>query len=200
MLATDFEALESACAQVPGAVPAAVTAPVAVAPSNWRTTVEPLPPAVTVVPAVPPRRRPPWLAIGFALVALTAGGIGFGLGRATGPDLMRSAGTTSAAPSTSSSLDVFTVVGSMTVNGSCGSGGYSDIRLGGQVEIVNQDNKVLGVGTLLGGTGSCSFRFTVSGIPEGQRLYGAKIGNANRGVIWKTQQEANAEGFHLTLG
>ncbi|SER12386.1 hypothetical protein [Lentzea albida] len=200
MLAPDFEVLEPARAQVPGAVPAAVTAPLAAAPPNWRTTVEPLPPVVTVGPEVPPRRRPPWLAIGFALVALTAGGIGFGLGRATGPDLLRSAGTTSAAPSTSSSPDVFTVVGSMTVNGSCGSGGYSDVRLGGQVEIVNQDNEVLAVGTLLGGAQSCTFNFAVSGVPKGERLYGAKIGNANRGVIWKTQQAAEAEGFHLTLG
>ncbi|WP_330273293.1 hypothetical protein OG205_41790 [Lentzea sp. NBC_00516] len=134
-------------------------------------------------------------------MALTAGGIGFGLGRATGPDLLRSAGTSSATPSTSASPNVFTVSGSMTVNGSCGSGGYSDIRLGGQVEIVNQDTEVLGVGTLQTGAGArCSFKFTVSGIPEGERLYGAKIGNANRGVIWKGQQEARTEGFHLTLG
>lgn len=162
--------------------------------------MEPFPPVVTVGPEPPPKRRPPWLAIGFALVALTAGGIGFGLGRATGPDLLRSADTSSAAPSTSSSPEVFTINGSMTVNGSCGSGGYSDIRLGGQVEIVNQENKVLGVGTLMTGLGSCKFNFSVSGIPEEERLYGAKIGNANRGVIWKIQQEAKTEGFHLTLG
>ncbi|HUQ55341.1 hypothetical protein [Lentzea sp.] len=138
-------------------------------------------------------------------MALTAGGIGFGLGRATGPDLLRSAGTTStsATPptSTSSSPDVFTVSGTMTVNGLCGSGGYSDVRLGGQVEIVNQDNEVLGAGTLQTATGGlCSFKFTVSGIPEGERLYGAKIGNANRGVIWRSESDARYQGFHLTLG
>ena len=136
------------------------------------------------------------------LVALAAGGIGFGLGRATGPDLLRSADTTSVspAPSTSSSPDVFTVSGTMTVNGLCGSGGYSDIRRGSQVEIVNQDNEVLGVGTLETGVGSCSFKFSVSGIPEGERLYGAKIGNSNRGVIWHSEQDAKYQGFHLTLG
>jgi hypothetical protein len=149
---------------------------------------------VTIGPELPPKRRPPWLAIGFTLVALTAGGLGFGLGRATGPDLLRSAGTSP------SSTNVFTINGSMTVNGRCGAGGYTDVTLGGQVEIVNQDNKVLGVGTLQGGTGSCSFRFTISGIPEGQRLYGAKIGNANRGVIWHSEQDAKHQGFHLTLG
>ncbi|MDX3656027.1 hypothetical protein PV646_01795 [Streptomyces sp. ID05-26A] len=133
-------------------------------------------------------------------MALTAGGLGFGLGRATGPDLLRSADTSAAGPSTSSSPKGFTVDGSMTVNGNCGVGGYSDIQLGGQVEIVNQDNRVLGVGTLMTGLGSCKFNFSVSGVPEGERLYGAKIGNSNRGVIWKSQQEAASEGFHLTLG
>ncbi|WP_207310502.1 hypothetical protein [Lentzea alba] len=164
--------------------------------------MEPLPPVVAVGPESPPQRRPPWLAIGFTLVALVAGGIGFGLGRATGPDLLRSAGTTSVSPtpSSSSSPNVFTVSGTMTVNGLCGSGGYSDIRRGGQVEIVNQDNEVLGVGTLETGVGSCSFEFSVSGIPEGERLYGAKIGNANRGVIWHSEQDAKYQGFHLTLG
>lgn len=162
--------------------------------------MEPLPPVLTVGPEAPPRRRPPWPAIGFALVALTAGGLGFGLGRATGPDLLRSAGAPSNAPSVSSSPAVFDVDGSMTVNGRCGSGGYSDITPGGQVEIVNQDNDVLAVGTLMTGAGSCKFNFVVSGVPRGERLYGAKIGNANRGVIWKTQQAAETEGFHLTLG
>jgi hypothetical protein len=41
---------------------------------------------------------------------------------------------------------------------------------GGQVEIVKQDNEVLG------------------------------IGNANRGVIWHSEQDAKYQGFHLTLG
>ncbi|MGW6934900.1 hypothetical protein ACWGE0_32890 [Lentzea sp. NPDC054927] len=88
----------------------------------------------------------------------------------------------------------------MTVAGSCGSGGYSDIRDGAQVEIVNQDNKMLGVSALRKGEDRCVFTFTVRDIPTGERLYGASTGNVNRGVIWKTQQEAMAEGFHLTLG
>lgn len=96
---------------------------------------------------------------------------------------------------------MFTVTGTMKVNGRCGSGGYSDIETGSQVEIVNQDNEVLAVGTLRSGdNGLCSFKFTVIGVPTGERLYGAKIGNANRGVIWHTEQEAKGQGFHLTLG
>ena len=124
--------------------------------------------------------------IGIALVVLLAmSGIGFGLGRAS---------VEWGAPGS------FTVSGSMTVNGSCGSGGYSDIRDGTQVEILNQDNKVLGVSSLNRGSGTCVFTFTVRNIPAGERLYGASTGNSNRGVIWKTQEEAMAEGFHLTLG
>ncbi|KJK45496.1 hypothetical protein UK23_26030 [Lentzea aerocolonigenes] len=119
------------------------------------------------------------------MLLLAAGGIGFGFGRAS-----VDWGTP----------DGFTVSGSMTVDGSCGSGGYSDIRDGTQVEILNQDNKVLGVSTLNKSTGSCHFTFTVRDVPAGERLYGASTGNSNRGVIWKTQQEAMAEGFHLTLG
>jgi hypothetical protein len=133
-----------------------------------------------------PRARTSGLLIGVAVVLLlAAGGIGFGLGRA-------SAGW--------GTPDTFSVEGSMTVDGSCGSGGYSDIRDGAQVEIVNQDNKVLGVSALKKGADRCFFAFTVRDIPTGERLYGASTGNANRGVIWKTQQEAVAEGFHLTLG
>ncbi|GGU36909.1 hypothetical protein [Lentzea flava] len=119
------------------------------------------------------------------MVLFAVGGIGFGLGRAS-----VDWGTP----------DAFTVSGSMTVDGSCGSGGYSDIRDGAQVEIVNQDNKVLGVSTLQTSNERCHFTFTVRGIPTGERLYGASTGNANRGVIWKTEQEAKSDGFHLTLG
>ncbi len=118
------------------------------------------------------------------MLLLAVGGIGFGLGRAS---------TDWGAP------DTFTVEGSMTVTGRCGSGGYSDMRDGTQVEILNQDNKVLGVSTLEN-VSSCVFTFTVRDLPTGERLYGASTGNSNRGVIWKTQQEAMAEGFHLTLG
>lgn len=138
-----------------------------------------------IVPPPPPRRVPELLVAISAVLLLSAGGIGFGLGRAS-----VDWGTP----------DTFAVDGSMTVNGNCGSGGYTDIRDGAQVEILNQDDKVLGVSALKRGTSSCFFTFSVRDIPTGERLYGASTGNSNRGVIWKTQQEAIAEGFHLTLG
>lgn len=123
------------------------------------------------------------------ILLLAAGGIGFGLGRATGPD--RDKATAS---------NGFTISGSMTASG-CGSGGYSDIRAGAQVEVTNQGNEVLGVTSLeKSGSAYCTFKFRVSGIPSGQKLYGVHVGNSNRGVIWKTEQEARTEGFLLTLG
>ncbi|TWP50256.1 hypothetical protein FKR81_21370 [Lentzea tibetensis] len=120
-----------------------------------------------------------------AVLLLAAGGIGFGLGRATGPDAARSNG--------------FTVTGSMTVS-DCRSRGYNDIHAGAQVEVTNQANDVLGVGVLESDKGYCKFKFSVSGVPSGEKLYGVTTGNSNRGVIWKTEQQARTEGFHLTLG
>ncbi|MFS8103020.1 hypothetical protein LFM09_38415 [Lentzea alba] len=79
----------------------------------------------------------------------------------------------------------------MTMNSSRGSGGFCDIRDGAQVEIVDQDNKVLGVSSLNTANGSCVITFTVRDIPAGESLCG---------VLSKTQEEAVAEGFHLTLG
>ncbi|RSM64951.1 hypothetical protein DMH04_50245 [Kibdelosporangium aridum] len=99
----------------------------------------------------------------------------------------------------------FTASVTMTISlgrySSCESGGYRDIRSGGQVEIVNQKHEVLALGTLTRSTlASCEFMATVANIPFGERMYGAKLGNANRGIIWKTESEARSTGWSLTLG
>lgn len=65
---------------------------------------------------------------------------------------------------------------------------------GAQVEIRNERNQVLAMGALES-AGGCAYEFTVEGVPAGEKLYGASIGNANRGVIWN-----RAEGFALSLG
>lgn len=162
---------------LPGAVEAAEAEAVTTPPEGY---------AVPLGPPPAPPARPRGLLLGIAgVLLLAAGGIGFGLGRAS---------VEWSAP------DTFTVDGSMTVAGQCGFGGYSDIRDGTQVEIVNQDNKVLGVSALKSEDTSCHFTFSVRDVPTGERLYGASVGNSNRGTIWKTQEEAAAEGFHLTLG
>jgi hypothetical protein len=93
-----------------------------------------------------------------------------------------------------------TMVVTVGTYGSCEGGGYSDIRGGGQVEIVNQKNEVIALGTLTKVSGGyCSFTASVANIPTGEKMYGAKMGNANRGVIWKSEDEAR-QGWQLTLG
>jgi hypothetical protein len=98
---------------------------------------------------------------------------------------------TPAAPAT------FTVSFSITINdGYPGYGGYSDITTGGQAEVVNQRNEVLGVGTLNCYSSTCTAQ--IIGIPSGQALYGAHTGNQARGIIWHKETEASS--FALTLG
>lgn len=83
----------------------------------------------------------------------------------------------------------------------CESGGYSDIRDGAQVQVVNQKNEVLAVGILSRTSPTkCEFASVVGDIPFGEKMYGAKVGNANRGVIWKSEDEAKTSGWSLNLG
>lgn len=83
----------------------------------------------------------------------------------------------------------------------CSKGGYSDIRSGAQVEVINQKNEVLAVGNLDNTGPDCQFWSLIKGVPAGEKLYGVKVGNANRGVIWKTEDEARGGGgWTLTLG
>lgn len=99
----------------------------------------------------------------------------------------------------------FTATVSMQVHvgeyGTCEGGGYSDIRSGSQVEIVNQKNEVLAHGTLERSVpvSDCTFSASVEDIPSGEKMYGAKVGNVNRGVIWKNETEARS-GWALSLG
>ena len=100
----------------------------------------------------------------------------------------------------------FTLRGTLEVN--CGGSclGYRDIGDGGQVEIINDRHEVLAVTALrkitsdAGYTAGQSYEFVVANVPRGEKLYGVQIGNQNRGVIWKSEQEAASIGFRLTLG
>ncbi|GLZ29758.1 hypothetical protein Lesp02_19480 [Lentzea sp. NBRC 105346] len=127
------------------------------------------------------RRRWPVFLVG-AVLLLAAGGIGFGLGRAT----------------VQNNSEAFAVTGTIDVP-KCQSSGYDDVRVGAQVVITNQQNAVLGA-TSLKAKGVCLFEFSIPEIPSGERMYGVHVGNSNRGIIWKTEAEARSEGFHLTLG
>jgi len=94
----------------------------------------------------------------------------------------------------------FTVAGSLQVIG-CSSRGYSDLEPGAQVTVQAQDGSVLGIGTLLqsGDSYGCARTFTVPNVPAGLSLYGVAVGNKNRGVIWRNEQDAR-NGFALTIG
>lgn len=96
------------------------------------------------------------------------------------------------------STSTFTITGKLAVDSGCGTGGYSDLHDGTEVELVNSKNEVLRV-THLNVTGVCLFEFTLDEVPTGEDLYGVHIGNNNRGVTWKTEEEAR-EGYSLGIG
>ena len=94
--------------------------------------------------------------------------------------------------------DRFTVNGSVELKYPCTGAGYSDVRDGAQVEIVNKGNEVIGVGRLAPYV-PCSWSFYVNDVPAGEDLYGVRVGNQARGVLWKTETEARKV-VSLTLG
>lgn len=113
-------------------------------------------------------------------------------------NLLGTAGLATTAAPTSFAANI-----TMGVSGAtrCESGGYSDIRDGAQVQVVNQKNEVLAVGILSRTSPTkCEFASVVGDIPLGEKMYGAKVGNANRGVIWKSEDEAKTSGWSLNLG
>lgn len=123
----------------------------------------------------------------------------------------------------SSKNKTFTLNGTVTVTCSdtygssisaqaCASG-YSDLHAGAQVEIFNEKQELLATGTLLAGAGPTAstgeyssisvvtvYAFVVSNVPRGAKQYGVHVGNTNRGIIWKTEDEAARDGFALSIG
>lgn len=96
----------------------------------------------------------------------------------------------------------FTLTGRLVVNEkTCTSRGYQDISEGAQVQVVSQSNEVLGVGVLTREWSErlCTYRFTIPDVPSGERLYGVRMGNSNRGTLWKTEDDAR-RGVEMTLG
>jgi len=89
-----------------------------------------------------------------------------------------------------------TVQGQITVS-DCGSVGYSDVRPGTEVDVVDQSGKVLAVSQLTQGAVSCTYHFTLNNVPAGQPLYGISI--SHRGTVHFTEDQMRA-GPELTLG
>jgi hypothetical protein len=144
------------------------------------------------------------IAIGVALLAVVTAVVVFLFVRDTGDE---PAGIVADVPVATSEVTEglakplsFTATVIVVVNGGCDGGAFSDVRVGGQVQVVNQKNKVLSTGTLARVAGdSCSFSASVGNIPTGETTYGAKVGTANRAVTWKSADEAR-QGWQLTLG
>ncbi|MEO3863693.1 hypothetical protein [Acrocarpospora sp. B8E8] len=106
-----------------------------------------------------------------------------------------------------------TVKGAITVTNTAGGGwdspsgvcqlsdGYNDINEGAQVVVSDASAKTLAIGRL--GRGnltepfSCSFSFTVSGVPAGEKSYGVEV--SHRGRIQYPAAEL-AQPLALTLG
>ncbi|MFD2418317.1 hypothetical protein [Amycolatopsis pigmentata] len=91
--------------------------------------------------------------------------------------------------------------------------GYSDLRPGAQVVVYNEKQEILATGTLVKAadptattsssrsvSDSTIYQFSIADVPRGEKQYGVHIGNSNRGVIWKNEQEASTDGFLLSIG
>lgn len=164
---------------------------------NWPSQQPAQPPAFA---PVPPKKKPKMVLpiIVASMVAAIAVAITLVL---TWPKSHTATPAAVVAPKT------FVVHGTMSVScSSYGCGGYSDLHSGAQVEIVNERNEILGVGTLTTSTSasnaysSKAFEFDVQDIPRGARMYGVHVGNNNRGIIWETEEEASTVGFALSIG
>jgi hypothetical protein len=93
----------------------------------------------------------------------------------------------------------------------CTKPGYSDLLPGAQVQVTGQNGEVLAVSTLefsdavtkrqagADMKALCTSTFSVPNVPAGRGLYGVHIGNGNRGVIWKNEDEAK-NGVDLSIG
>jgi hypothetical protein len=135
-----------------------------------------------------------------AIVAITAAVVLTTAKNDGQPSFLGAVGISGTADATSFSVSL-TMTVTLGRYGSCESGGYGDIQAGSQVEIVNQKHEVLALGTLTkSSTGTCEFEASIKDIPVGEKMYGAKLGNANRGVIWKNENDARTGGWALTLG
>ncbi|MBQ0983739.1 hypothetical protein KBZ10_04210 [Streptomyces sp. F63] len=82
-----------------------------------------------------------------------------------------------------------------------GTGGYSDIDLGTQVNVTDADGTLVASGAL--GLGEktetgCTFPFTVDDITPGSKFYTVEV--SHRGGLTQTEDDLRAGGLEFTLG
>ncbi len=88
-------------------------------------------------------------------------------------------------------------------------GGYSDLNVGAQVEVVNRSGEVLAIGVLVEspeepvydslGFRTMSFVFEIPDVPRGHGIYGVRIGNANRGTIYEKEPDSDVDELVFSL-
>lgn len=82
-----------------------------------------------------------------------------------------------------------------------GTGGYSDIDFGTQVNITDADGTLVATGSLDSGEktdAGCTFAFTVDDITPGSKFYTVEV--SHRGSLTQTETELRAGGLEFTLG
>ncbi|MET9154501.1 hypothetical protein ABZX82_25035 [Streptomyces griseoflavus] len=202
--------------------------PLATAPDTSRGTAEgPALAPAGVLPALPD--HPPaasasrWsrlsrgavLAIGACLGAAVVGACWTGVSLAGGNGTHAASGA-SASPSVSTERTEevegpFSTDGTLTVAGigagldpeelCSGTGGYSDIDFGTQVNVTDATGTLVAVGSLGFGQKTelgCEFPFTVDDVTPGSKFYEVEV--SHRGSLTQTEDELRAGGLAFTLG
>ncbi|MFH9817638.1 hypothetical protein [Streptomyces sp. NPDC017230] len=156
------------------------------------------------------------LAIGAGLGAAVVGACWAGVSLAGGNGTDASAADASASPSVSTERteDVegpFSTDGALTVAGigaglepeelCSGTGGYSDIDFGTQVNVTDAAGTLVAVGSLGFGEKTelgCEFPFTVDDVTPGSKFYTVEV--SHRGGLTQTEDQLRAGGLAFTLG
>jgi hypothetical protein len=89
--------------------------------------------------------------------------------------------------------DQFTVDGTLKLRTNCAADGV-------QVEIIDRESQPLAVGKLVENPANpCELSFTVADVPDGEPLYGVRVGSEERGTVWKSEAELR-DGISLKIG
>lgn len=103
---------------------------------------------------------------------------------------------------TDGTITLATVGAGLDTGGLCsGTGGYSDIDFGTQVNITDAAGTLVATGSLdFGETteAGCTFAFKVDDITPGTKFYTVEV--SHRGGLTKTEAELRAGGLEFTLG
>jgi hypothetical protein len=151
----------------------------------------------THTPPVRQRRRWHWVAA--AVVIVLAAGV-------TGALALRGGGGTFTLHGTIAVVDQGSLLNRDSAGSACAApAGYDDVTAGAQAVVKTSNGNTVAYGTPGAGTwvwdgsaDSCTFPFTVAGIPTGGGPYSVEVGH--RGAVDFTQADTEKGTFGLTLG